>query len=116
MGHYCPGECPNPVPGEAHSWAMCDECRGRRLASQRDDLIAAGADPSELAIPLAPRRRPGIGWEVYEDDAVHVVPTQWTDAVAHVLDSECVCGPRVDFSGPRPLVIHHSLDGREARE
>lgn len=27
MGHYCPRDCPNPVPGEAHSWDMCDECR-----------------------------------------------------------------------------------------
>lgn len=27
---------------------------GRRLASERDDLIAAGVDPSELLIPLAP--------------------------------------------------------------
>lgn len=27
---------------------------GRRLASQRDDLIAQGIDPAELAIPLAP--------------------------------------------------------------
>lgn len=28
--------------------------QGRRLASQRDDLIATGADPAELAIPLYP--------------------------------------------------------------
>jgi hypothetical protein len=28
--------------------------RGRRLASQRDDLIAAGFDPAELPIPLHP--------------------------------------------------------------
>lgn len=27
---------------------------GRQLANQRDDLIAAGADPTELAVPLAP--------------------------------------------------------------
>lgn len=28
--------------------------QGRRLASERDDLIAAGAEPSELAVPLHP--------------------------------------------------------------
>lgn len=28
--------------------------RGRRLASQRDDLIAAGVDPAELLVPLHP--------------------------------------------------------------
>jgi hypothetical protein len=28
--------------------------RGRRVASEREDLIAAGVDPSELVIPLAP--------------------------------------------------------------
>lgn len=27
---------------------------GRRLASERDDLIAAGVDPNDLVIPLAP--------------------------------------------------------------
>jgi CopG-like RHH_1 or ribbon-helix-helix domain, RHH_5 len=29
---------------------------GRRLASQRDTLIAAGVPPTELAVPLAPTR------------------------------------------------------------
>lgn len=28
--------------------------RGRRLASRRDELIAAGADPAELTVPLYP--------------------------------------------------------------
>jgi hypothetical protein len=32
--------------------------RGRRLASQRDDLIAAGVDPADLAVPLAPTPAP----------------------------------------------------------
>lgn len=27
---------------------------GRRLATRRDDLIAAGVDPADLLIPLAP--------------------------------------------------------------
>lgn len=30
--------------------------QGRRLASEREDLIAAGADPQELVIPLAPMK------------------------------------------------------------
>jgi len=29
--------------------------QGRRLASKRDDLIAAGVDPSDLLIPLHPQ-------------------------------------------------------------
>lgn len=38
---------------------MCGDCEelmeeGRRLASERDDLIADGIDPAELLIPLAP--------------------------------------------------------------
>jgi hypothetical protein len=32
--------------------------QGRRLAGQRDDLIAQGVDPADLLIPLAPRGRP----------------------------------------------------------
>lgn len=28
--------------------------QGRQLASERDDLIAAGVDPAELAVPIAP--------------------------------------------------------------
>ena len=31
---------------------------GRTLASQREDLIAAGVDPAELEIPLAPEETP----------------------------------------------------------
>lgn len=40
---------------------LCSEAStvetGRRLASERDDLIAAGADPSELIVPLSPLSR-----------------------------------------------------------
>jgi hypothetical protein len=56
------------------------------------------------------------GWEVYDVGAVQVVPEQGSDEVLHDLDSDCICGPDVDFSGLRPLVTHHSLDGREANE
>ena len=40
--------------------ADCDALRkeGRRLASQRDDLIAQGVDPDALEVPLAPHRCP----------------------------------------------------------
>lgn len=30
---------------------------GRRLASERDDLIAAGVDPADLIVPIAPVSR-----------------------------------------------------------
>lgn len=32
--------------------------QGRQLASERDDLIAAGVDPAELAVPVAPATPP----------------------------------------------------------
>lgn len=31
--------------------------QGRRLASEREDLVAAGVDPAVLAVPLHPRER-----------------------------------------------------------
>ena len=55
--------------------------------------------------------------------AVHVVPVE--DIVDHITDgSDCVCGPDFEYVDPEtgvsypsgPLVIHHSLDGREAKE
>lgn len=33
--------------------------QGRQLASERDDLIAAGVDPDDLAVPIAPAVPPG---------------------------------------------------------
>lgn len=30
--------------------------QGRKLASEREDLLAAGADPADLVVPLHPRR------------------------------------------------------------
>lgn len=39
------------------------------------------------------------------------------DLVEHDLDSdECVCGPHVQFEDRGWVVIHHSLDNREASE
>jgi hypothetical protein len=46
------------TPEQAHQYAEAARAalreQGRQLASERDDLIAAGVDPSELAIPIAP--------------------------------------------------------------
>lgn len=56
------------------------------------------------------------GWEIYDEAAVHVVPEQGSDVVMHDLDMDCICGPHVEFTDGRPLVTHHSLDGREASE
>jgi hypothetical protein len=49
------------------------------------------------------------------DIPLHVVPV--ADAIEHDLDDECTCGPRIEIQpNGNTLVIHHSLDGREANE
>lgn len=54
-------------------------------------------------------------WVVWEGAEVHVAPDN--DAVEHDLQSlYCVCGPEVDFTAQKPVVIHVSLDGREQHE
>jgi hypothetical protein len=53
---------------------------------------------------------------------VHVKPIN--DAIPHDDSAGCICGPDVEYIDPDtgctypngPLVIHHSLDGRETRE
>lgn len=59
---------------------------GRRLASEREDLIAQGVDPAELLVPLAPA---GVGvacsdcegWgEVLDGHRVVACPTCYPDA------------------------------------
>lgn len=54
---------------------------------------------------------------------VHVVPIE--DVIAHDSTTlDCVCGPDVEWIDPEtgaaypsgPLVLHHSLDGRELKE
>lgn len=45
-----------------------DAERGRRLASERDDLIAAGVDPGDLAVPVAPGQL--VSWR--RDDSPEV--------------------------------------------
>jgi len=73
---------PAAVCREACDVVTCDECgadlvlvllqvdvrpidrgslleQGRRLASERDDLIARGVDPGELLVPLAPYQEEG---------------------------------------------------------
>lgn len=54
-----------------------------------------------------------------EPDAVHVVPVD--DVIAHDYSDECVCGPAAepvkrDDGSVGWVVVHHSLDGREAAE
>lgn len=52
---------------------------------------------------------------------VHVTPLN--DLVEHRVDADCVCGPRMEWFDPdsgeaydEPLLVHHSLDGREQYE
>lgn len=52
-------------PDGADQAAMME--RGRRLASERDDLIAAGADPAELVVPLAPPTAPVVDRDALVD-------------------------------------------------
>lgn len=65
------------------------------------------------------------GWRVSVGPStrgVHVVPVG--DLMEHDVESvDCVCGPNVQYVDddgdmyPRgPLVVHYSLDGREANE
>jgi hypothetical protein len=54
------------------------------------------------------------GWDVLEGRQVHVTPCG--DWIEHNHDGlDCICGPTVEFH-ERPLVVHMSLDGREAHE
>lgn len=63
-----------------------------------------------------------MSWFVIDaEHEVHVVPDG--DDVGHDEHQECSCGPHVEWVNPddgatyeRPLVVHHSLDGREANE
>lgn len=53
---------------------------------------------------------------------VHVLPLR--DIAEHAEAQDCICGPRVEWIDPEtglaypsgPVVIHSSLDGREAKE
>lgn len=49
-------ECAIPgIPHPPHEvWLGTAMEEGRRLASERENLIARGADPTDLAVPLAP--------------------------------------------------------------
>jgi hypothetical protein len=54
-----------------------------------------------------------------EEPPVHVTPCG--DLVVHDLDEECVCGPthhpvQRDDGSVGWMMVHHSLDGREAEE
>ena len=45
---------------------------------------------------------------------IHVLPVD--DLIEHERTTDCVCGPLLCFYGPRLIVTHHSLDGRELVE
>lgn len=48
-------------------------------------------------------------------ETVHVTPNN--DLIEHEIDDDCVCGPDIEYvEGGGKLVVHHSLDGREADE
>ena len=87
-----------------------------RLAVTLRDLIV------DLYDGIAARVHPRP-WGIYDEDTgVHVLPM--SDKIEHQLDVDCVCGPRVEWVNPDtdethpngPLVVHHSLDGREKAE
>lgn len=44
--------------------ALAEE--GRRLASEREDLIAAGADPTTLGVPLHPSAWQSEAWDYFD--------------------------------------------------
>lgn len=48
---------PNTIQGPTGQPAVDLAEQGRRLASERDDLIAQGVDPTELAVPIHPEVR-----------------------------------------------------------
>lgn len=79
---------------------------GRRLASERDDLIAAGVDPAELLVPLAPLG-PGPC-----PDCGH--PWPWHSAVSGVcevltLGTPCGCTARL-VSAAQPYERLHEYE------
>ena len=78
--------------------------------------MSAGKSWVRVAVAALRNAKAPSGWEIYkpESDEVHVTP--FRDQTAHELTQDCLCGPNVDYSGLRPLVTHHSLDGREAKE
>lgn len=82
-------------------------------------LIEAIRDALDAVLARV-KRRP---WAVHDHGhSVHVEPVR--DLYPHDLATlDCLCGPSVRWSDPdtgnayqRPLVVHHSLDGREATE
>lgn len=68
------------------------------------------------ALNVEPQWRKG-GWlPIDVGDSIHVIPLD--DEVDHVCIEGCVCGPSVEpeHENVRPIVTHHSLDGRERAE
>lgn len=66
------------------------------------------------------KRRPlafaGTGWTVTRSGDgpmadVHVIPRN--DQAPHVLTRKCVCGPRIEETALRTIVVHAAADKRE---
>ena len=76
---------------------------GRRLASERDNLIAAGVDPSELAVP-APITAPDPCPECAAGKHGNCDGTAWS--VDEDCASICPCAA-ADHPGPAPRVATH---------
>jgi hypothetical protein len=51
-----------------------------------------------------------------DDPNVQIVPVHDAVLVHDREGFDCLCGPRVDFTEATPIVIHHSLEGREQYE
>lgn len=60
--------------------------------------------------------------EQLSNDEVHVTPEVGSDHIEHDLSEDCVCGPttepvkREEDGSVGYVIVHHSLDGREAQE
>jgi hypothetical protein len=83
---------------------ICPDCR------TDDDGDSYLCDPSRTLCPRHDDPNPGVA---------HVVPRG--DSMEHETSDDCACGPS-PLAETRPdgsidwIVVHHSLDGREASE
>lgn len=64
---------------------------GRRLASQRDDLIAQGIDPAELAIPLAPISAGRLDPDCRAGKHAACLGQAWDEAADRMVPCGCTC-------------------------
>lgn len=65
--------------------------RGRRLASQRETLIAAGVDPAELPVPLYPVAPPPPGVDLVEAGHLRTVAAAWAITTCGCVTAVIAC-------------------------